>query len=126
MQFDLAPTAQQWVNLFLLWIGFGILAGLLAKALIPGRDPAGAVGTLVIGVVGSVLGPLVLTLLEPRENFNPIGPLGFLTAVGGSMTLLVAYRIAARLMRARREAQEEEETVDSDNADLDDQYDEAA
>jgi uncharacterized membrane protein YeaQ/YmgE (transglycosylase-associated protein family) len=92
-QFDLAPSAQQWINLILIWVGFGIVVGLLAKALVPGRDPAGPVGTLLVGMVGSVVGPLGLTLLWRRDQFNPISPLGFFAAVAGALLLLVAYRI---------------------------------
>ena len=46
-----SETAQHWVNLVLIWIGFGTLAGLLAKAVLPGRDPSGTVGTLAVDPV---------------------------------------------------------------------------
>lgn len=83
--FDLAPAAQQWINLILIWTGFGILVGLLAKAIVPGREPAGPVGTLLVGMVGSVVGPLALTLLWRRDHFNPISPLGFFAAISGAV-----------------------------------------
>ena len=92
-QFDLAPPAQHWINLILIWTGFAILVGLLAKALVPGREPAGPVGTLLVGMVGSVVGPLALTLLWRRDQFNPISPLGFFAAITGALLLLVTYRI---------------------------------
>ena len=60
-ELELSQSAQQWVNVVLIWIGFGALAGLLAKSILPGRDPAGAVATLVIGIAGSTIGLLVLT-----------------------------------------------------------------
>ena len=84
---EFSQSAQQWVNVVLIWIGFGTLTGLAAKALVPGRDP-GMVGTLVIGVLGSVVGPLVLVSSLGRDEFNPISPLGFLSAIGGAVTLL--------------------------------------
>ena len=94
-----SETAQHWVNLVLIWIGFGTLAGLLAKAVLPGRDPSGTVGTLVIGVAGSTLGLLVLYrfILGPEEgrSFNPISPVGMLAAAGGAFALLIAYRLLA-------------------------------
>ncbi len=40
----------------LMWVGFGTLVGLAAKAIMPGRDPGGALGTMLMGIVGSVLG----------------------------------------------------------------------
>ena len=94
-ELELSQAAQQWVNAVLIWVGFGAVAGLLAKALIPGREPAGAVGTLLIGVIGSVLGPLVLCFLLQWPDFNPISPIGFLAAVGGAFVALVVYRLAA-------------------------------
>ena len=107
-QFELAPAAQQWTNVVLIWLGFGILAGLLAKALIPGREPAGAVGTLVVGVMGSFAGPLGLSLLMGSRDFNPISPLGLLASVGGAIVLLVAYR-GIGVYRAMQEADDEED-----------------
>ena len=94
-ELELSQAAQQWVNAVLIWVGFGAVAGLLAKALIPGREPAGAVGTLLIGVIGSVLGPLVLCFLLQWPDFTPISPIGFLAAVGGALLALVVYRLAA-------------------------------
>jgi len=95
---ELSQIAQQWVNVVLIWVGFGILVGLLAKALIPGREPAGAVGTLLIGVLGSVLGPLVLCYLTRWQDFNPISPIGFLAATGGALLALLVYRLAATFL----------------------------
>ncbi|MGO8749487.1 MAG: GlsB/YeaQ/YmgE family stress response membrane protein [Thermoguttaceae bacterium] len=95
-ELELSQTAQHWTNIVLIWIGFGIVAGLLARLLLPGREPAGAAGTLVIGVLGSTLGPFVLSMFLHDANFNPIGPRGLLAAVGGSLVALVAYRLIAR------------------------------
>lgn len=92
-EFQLSPVAQQWANIVLIWVGFGALAGLLARAIIPGHEPAGAAGTIVIGVLGSALGPFVLTYLLKRNDFNPISPLGFLSAIAGALVLLIGYRL---------------------------------
>jgi len=102
-QFDLSSIAQQWVNLIFLWIGFGTIVGLLAKALLPGREPAGTVGTLLIGITGSVLGPLVLTMTLHQEHFNPISPLGFLVAIAGAFVLLVLYRLLNSYFASQQE-----------------------
>jgi uncharacterized membrane protein YeaQ/YmgE (transglycosylase-associated protein family) len=114
-QFDLAPPAQQWIDLILIWTGFGILVGLLVKALVPGREPAGPVGTLLVGMIGSVVGPLTLTLLWHRDQFNPISPLGFFAAIAGALLLLVAYRILAPwFFRPQEEDGRVEEDEDSE------------
>lgn len=104
----LSETAQQWVNVVLIWVGFGTLAGLLAKALIPGREPSGTVGTLTIGVVGSVLGPLTLSFLLKNREFNPISPLGFLVALAAASGVLIVYRLLVMAVAMRRQREEEE------------------
>jgi uncharacterized membrane protein YeaQ/YmgE (transglycosylase-associated protein family) len=91
-QLDLAPSAQQWVNVVLIWVGFGTLAGLLARVVLPFRQPAGLVSTLVLGILGSLIGLLVLSLLLGSQQLNPISPLGFLAATGGAFVLLILYR----------------------------------
>ena len=93
--FELSHVAQQWINVILIWVGFGTLAGLLARALLPGREPEGAVGTVVIGIVGTAVGLGVLSWILNQPTFNPISPLGFFAAVGGSFVLVIVYRIAA-------------------------------
>lgn len=93
--FELSNVAQQWINVTLIWVGFGTLAGLLARALIPGKEPQGAVGTVVIGIIGSAVGLGVLSWALKRPTFNPISPLGFFAAVGGAFVLVIVYRIAA-------------------------------
>jgi uncharacterized membrane protein YeaQ/YmgE (transglycosylase-associated protein family) len=96
---DLAfsQPAQQWVNVVLIWIGFGTLAGLLAKAVLPGRDPQGTIGTMVVGIAGSTIGLLVfyrLCLGAPANNtFNPISPIGMLAAAAGAFAVLIGYRV---------------------------------
>ncbi len=111
-QFELSPAAQQWTNVVLIWLGFGIVAGLLAKALIPGREPAGPVGTLLVGVIGSFVGPLGLSLVIGSGDFNPISPLGLLASVGGAAVLLLAYR-GLGVYRAMQEGDEDEAEEDA-------------
>ncbi len=96
-ELEFSQTAQQWVNVVLIWVGFGTLAGLLAKSLLPGKEPVGAVATLVTGVVGSTIGLFLLThffgqLWNDRPP-NPISPLGFLAATAGALAMLILYRL---------------------------------
>jgi uncharacterized membrane protein YeaQ/YmgE (transglycosylase-associated protein family) len=93
--FELSNVAQQWINATLIWVGFGTLAGLLARALIPGREPQGAIGTVVIGIVGSAVGLCGLSFALKQSTFNPISPLGFFAAVAGAFVLVIVYRLAA-------------------------------
>ena len=71
------------------WIVFGLIVGFVAKLLMPGRDPGGFVVTIMIGVVGALIGGFLGRILGLyREN----DPVGFIMAVIGSIVLLWAYR----------------------------------
>ncbi len=108
-EFDLSPAAQQWINLVLIWLGFGILAGLLARALVPGREPAGPLATLVVGVAGSTIGLFVLSRLVDGRPINPISLPGLLAATGGALVLLIAYRVVGVIRIEPPEQAESEE-----------------
>lgn len=84
--------AQQWSHTVLEWIGFGTLVGLLAKAIMPGKDPGGAVATLAMGVAGTVIGCGVLSYFWKGHVITPISPIGFCVATGGAFVLLFFYK----------------------------------
>ncbi|MGC4002680.1 MAG: GlsB/YeaQ/YmgE family stress response membrane protein [Pirellulales bacterium] len=86
---------EQWANTLLIWIGFGTLVGLTAKAVMPGKDPGGAVVTMLMGVAGSVVGCGVLMFLYDGHRVTPISPLGFLVGTGGAFILLFFYKLLA-------------------------------
>ncbi|MEX2114604.1 MAG: GlsB/YeaQ/YmgE family stress response membrane protein [Pirellulales bacterium] len=93
MEIQLPPEAAAWVNDLLAWVGFGTLVGLLAKAIMPGRDPGGAVATLMMGVGGTVIGCSCLMYFSGGQRVTPISPVGFLVATGGAFVLLFFYRL---------------------------------
>jgi len=95
MDVQLTETARQWANDILVWIGFGTLVGLMAKAVMPGRDPGGAVATLFMGIGGTIIGCGVVTYFNSGQRITPISPLGFVVATGGAFILLVFYRLLA-------------------------------
>ncbi len=84
---------QQWANDILVWIGFGTLVGLLAKAIMPGRDPGGAVATLAMGIGGTVIGCGVLSFFWEGHRVTPISPIGLAVATAGAFLLLFFYRL---------------------------------
>jgi uncharacterized membrane protein YeaQ/YmgE (transglycosylase-associated protein family) len=74
------------------WIILGLLAGAIAKAILPGDDPGGIFITMVIGIVGAIIGGLIASALNIGElgDFFDIGT--WLIAIAGSLLLLIAYR----------------------------------
>ena len=77
------------------WVGFGTLTGLAAKAIMPGRDPGGAVGTMLMGIAGCIMGCGTLMFFIEGVKVTPISPLGFVAATGGAFLILTFYRILA-------------------------------
>jgi uncharacterized membrane protein YeaQ/YmgE (transglycosylase-associated protein family) len=71
------------------WILFGLAVGIVAKFLMPGRDPGGFFITALLGIVGSLVGGFLGRLLGWYGDGDPAG---FVMAVVGSLVLLAAYR----------------------------------
>lgn len=81
----------------LAWIVFGLIAGALAKFLMPGDDPGGCVVTTIIGIVGAVLGGFLATTLG-YGGISGFDIRSFVVAIIGSILLLVIWR----MIRGRR------------------------
>lgn len=82
----------------LMWIVFGFVIGLVARALMPGKQPMGALWTTLIGIGGSLLGGYAGALLthhKPQE-YSPAGIIGSLL---GAMGLLFLFGLANRQTR---------------------------
>ena len=90
---ELPELVQHWANDVLVWVGFGTLVGLMAKAIMPGRDPGGAVATLLMGIGGSVIGCGTLAYFWAGQRVTPLSPLGFVVATAGAFLLLFFYRL---------------------------------
>jgi len=58
---ELSITAQHWVAVVLIWVGLGSLAGLLARIVLPVREPSGPLPTLTLGITGTAVGLGVLS-----------------------------------------------------------------
>jgi uncharacterized membrane protein YeaQ/YmgE (transglycosylase-associated protein family) len=83
----------QLANDVLVWIGYGTVIGLLAKAILPGRDPGGAVATLAMGIVGVVIGCGSWMLLRQGERIPPVSWAGLLCGTAGAGVILLFYRV---------------------------------
>jgi len=97
---DIVDLAGQWADTVLMWIGFGTVVGLVAKAIMPGRDPGGALATVILGIAGSVIGCGILALCVREAQVRAISPLGLLVATAGAFLLLLMYRLlSGRIFR---------------------------
>jgi uncharacterized membrane protein YeaQ/YmgE (transglycosylase-associated protein family) len=75
------------------WILFGLVVGIVAKLLMPGRDPGGFIITTILGIVGAVIGGFLGRTLG---FYGPGEPAGFLMATLGAVVLLFIYRMLRR------------------------------
>jgi uncharacterized membrane protein YeaQ/YmgE (transglycosylase-associated protein family) len=75
------------------WVLFGLVVGIVAKLLMPGRDPGGFIITTLLGIVGAVIGGF---LGRSLGLYGPGEPAGFLMATLGAVVLLFLYRMLRR------------------------------
>lgn len=95
---------EQSAHEILVWVGFGTLVGLSAKALMPGRDPGGAVATLMMGIAGCIIGCGVLMFFTEGARISPVSPMGFVCGTLGAFVLLFFYRLLSGSFVAEAEA----------------------
>jgi uncharacterized membrane protein YeaQ/YmgE (transglycosylase-associated protein family) len=85
------------------WIVLGLLAGVIAKAILPGNDPGGVIITAIIGIVGALLGGFLAKSLfgvDSLDNFWDLST--WITAIVGAVLLLLVYRLVAGRGSGRR------------------------
>jgi uncharacterized membrane protein YeaQ/YmgE (transglycosylase-associated protein family) len=75
------------------WILFGLVVGVIAKLLTPGRDPGGFIVTTLLGIVGAVVGGF---LGQSMGLYAPGQSAGWLMSILGAVILLVIYRMMVR------------------------------
>jgi uncharacterized membrane protein YeaQ/YmgE (transglycosylase-associated protein family) len=78
------------------WIVLGLLAGAIAKLILPGRQGGGWIITLILGIVGALLGGFLGSVLfnAPLEDFFSIQT--WLLAIGGAIVVLLIYGLVTR------------------------------
>ncbi len=73
-----------------------LLAGLIARALVPGRDPMGIGGTILLGIVGSFVGGFLGWLLFGSDiEEGALQPSGLIGSIIGAIVALLVYRAAS-------------------------------
>jgi len=77
------------------WILLGLIAGAIAKAIMPGDDPGGIIVTILIGIAGAVVGGYIASTLNVGDvdSFFDIGT--WVIAIAGALLLLALYRMIA-------------------------------
>lgn len=78
---------------WLTWIIIGLIAGAIAKALMPGKDPGGCLITIVLGIAGALVAGF---LGQAIGWYGPGEGAGFIAAIVGAMIILGIYRLVAR------------------------------
>ncbi len=79
------------------WIVFGFIIGLIARALVPGRQAMGFVATTLLGMAGSVIGGLIASALS--RSGAGFSPAGFIGSLIGAIVLLLIWGAATKRQR---------------------------
>jgi uncharacterized membrane protein YeaQ/YmgE (transglycosylase-associated protein family) len=77
----------------LAWILFGLVVGIIAKLLMPGRDPGGFIITILLGIAGALLGGFIGRAMG---FYGPNEGAGWIISILGAVILLVLYRMMVR------------------------------
>jgi uncharacterized membrane protein YeaQ/YmgE (transglycosylase-associated protein family) len=88
------------ITALIFWIIVGLIAGALAKLIMPGDDPGGVIVTIIIGIVGAVLGGFILSLIGIGGGASGNGfILSIIAGIIGAVILLAIYRALAPRLR---------------------------
>ena len=77
---------------FIWWLIIGLIAGALARLIMPGRDPMGIIATILLGIVGSIIGGLVSVAIW-GSGTNGFQPAGLLLSLLGAIVVLWIWRM---------------------------------
>jgi uncharacterized membrane protein YeaQ/YmgE (transglycosylase-associated protein family) len=75
------------------WIVFGLVVGVIAKLLTPGKDPGGFIVTMLLGIAGALLGGFIGRAMG---FYGPEQQAGWLMSIAGAIVLLVLHRLVVR------------------------------
>ena len=78
------------------WIVLGLIAGALAKMLMPGDDPGGIIVTILLGIAGAIVGGFIAVALGISNGIDDFDIGSIVLAILGAMLLLFGYRLIAQ------------------------------
>jgi uncharacterized membrane protein YeaQ/YmgE (transglycosylase-associated protein family) len=78
----------------LLWVLFGLIVGVIAKLLTPGREPSGFILTALLGIAGALVGGFIGRAVGLYPDYQSTG--GFFMSIVGAVLILAAYHAVAR------------------------------
>ena len=85
------------IGILISYVVIGFLAGAVARFLVPGRDPMGCLGTILLGVVGSFIGGFLGWALFGKDmSEGALQPAGIIGSIIGAIIALLIYRAATR------------------------------
>ena len=74
------------------WIILGLIAGALARLIMPGKDPMGIIATILLGIAGSIVGGFVGSLIWKSDDGSFFRPGGLILSLLGAILLLFIWR----------------------------------
>ena len=77
----------------LTWIALGLIAGAIAKYIMPGKDPGGCLGTIIIGILGALIGGFIGTRVFEFGTVDGFNPRSLGISILGALILLILYRL---------------------------------
>lgn len=77
------------------WVVFGLVVGIIAKFLMPGKDPGGFIVTMLLGIAGSLIGGFIGRAFTGSEPGASAGA-GYIMSILGAIILLAIYRMMVR------------------------------
>lgn len=78
---------------FIVWAILGLVSGVVAKLIMPGKDKGGLISTIAIGIIGSFLGGYLGRHFGLTSETGGLDVLSFVTAIGGALVLLLFFRL---------------------------------
>jgi uncharacterized membrane protein YeaQ/YmgE (transglycosylase-associated protein family) len=94
--FSTAASIMELLGTILVWIVFGLLIGLLARALYPGRQAMSLPNTIALGIAGSLVGGLIAWALGHRPEEGPFAGAGWILSIVGALIVVWTSQALSR------------------------------